>query len=239
VDAAGTERLVAAARDAGVRRLVHISGAGAAPDAARHWFRSKWRAEEAVRDSGLGWTVIRPTWIYGPRDVSLNRFVGLARRLPIVPMTNSGRQLLAPVFVGDVARLVVDSLTDRMAVDEVFEIGGPDAMPMREAIRRALDAAGLRRPIVPGPSLLIKLMVAPLVLLPEPPLTPAAVDFVNDPATVDTGPLLARMPRRLTPLDEGLASYLAPGSWPGALELDGRPAGGGTAHGTQAAEVQL
>ena len=79
---------------------------------------------------------------------------------------------------------------------------------MRDVIRPGARAAGLRRPIVPGPAPLIKLAAAPLPLLPEPPLTPDAVDFINQPATVDLGPLLARMPRRLTPLDEGLATYL-------------------------------
>ena len=66
VDAAGTEALAAAARTGGVRRLVYMSGAGAAPDAARHWFRAKWRAEEAVRASGIVYTIFRPSWIYGP-----------------------------------------------------------------------------------------------------------------------------------------------------------------------------
>ncbi len=116
VDAQGTEHLIAAARAAGVARVVYISGAGAAPDAKRHWFRAKWRAEEAVRGSGLTWTVIRPTWIYGPGDVSLNRFVGFARRLRMVPMTNFGTQQLAPVFVDDIARLAADSLVDAAAV---------------------------------------------------------------------------------------------------------------------------
>ena len=72
VDAGGTERLVAAAREARVNRLLYISGAGAAPDAKRHWFRAKWRAETAVRETGIPYTIVRPTWIYGPRDVSLN-----------------------------------------------------------------------------------------------------------------------------------------------------------------------
>ncbi len=220
VDTAGTERLAAAARDAGVRRIVYVSGAGAAPDAPRHWFRAKWQAEEAVRASGLAWTILRPTWIYGPGDVSLNRFVGFGRRLPAVPLTNLGRQLLAPVFVGDVAALAGDTLVDPAADRQVLEIGGPETLPMREIVRRALGCAGIRRPIVPGPAPLIKLIAAPLTLLPRPPLTPAAVDFVNQPATVDVGPLLARLPRRLTPLDEGLASYLAPASGPGTLVFD-------------------
>ena len=222
VDARGTEHLVAAARVAGVGRLVYMSGAGAAPDAPRHWFRAKWQAEEAVRASGRTWTIIRPTWIYGPRDVSLNRFVGFARRLRMVPMTNRGRQLLAPVFVDDVARLVADSLIEDAAMGQVFEIGGPETLSMRDIIGRALAVAGLRRPILPGPTPLIKLGVWPLKLLPSPPLTPDAIEFINQPATVDLGPLLERMPRTLTPLDEGLRTYLSPGSTPGTLSIDAR-----------------
>jgi NADH dehydrogenase len=208
VDAGGTEHLVAAAQQAGVKRMVYLSGAGAAPGARRHWFRAKWRAEEAVRASGLTWTIIRPTWIYGPRDASLNRFIGFARQLQAVPMTNFGGQLLAPLFIDDVGRLAADSLTDPAAVDQVFEVGGPETLSMRAVIARALRAAGVRRPIIPGPAALIRLGAAPLKLLPSPPLTPDAVDFINQPATVDVTPLLERMPRRLTPLDEGLASYL-------------------------------
>lgn len=220
VDGDGTERLVTAAREAGVGRIVYMSGAGAAIDASRHWFRVKWRAEQAVRSSGLGYTVIRPTWIYGPDDEALNRFIGFARRLLMVPMTNLGGQLLAPVFIDDIAELVADSIVDPAADRQVFEIGGPETMPMREVIGRALKAAGLRRPIVPGPTPLIKLAAAPLGLLPEPPMTPSAIDFINQPAAVDVGPLLERMPRRLTPLDEGLATYLGPSAGPGELRFD-------------------
>jgi uncharacterized protein YbjT (DUF2867 family)/ligand-binding SRPBCC domain-containing protein len=219
VDAAGTERLVAAARRTGVGQLVYLSGAGAAPDAPRHWFRAKWRAETAVRESGIPSTIIRPTWIYGPRDVSLNRFLGFARLLQAVPMTNRGRQLLAPVFIDDVARLAADSLVDRAASDQVFEIGGPEILSMREIIGRALRVAGIRRPIVPGPTSLIKLAAQPLRLLPSPPITPDAVDFINAPATVDLEPLLAGVARRLTPLDEGLATYLSPSSGPGSVAI--------------------
>ena len=208
VDAAGTERLMDAAADAGIGRVVYISGAGAAADAKRHWFRAKWRAEEAVRGTGITWTIIRPTWIFGPGDVSLNRFVGFARRLRMVPMTNAGRQQLAPVFIDDVSTLVADALTDQAAANQVFELGGPRTHSMREIIRTALRVAGLRRPILPGPTPLIKAAALPLTLLPEPPLTPDAVDFINQPAVVDNGPLLARMPRRLTPLEEGLRTYL-------------------------------
>ena len=210
VDAVGTEHLVAAAREAGIGHVLYLSGAGAAPDARRHWFRAKWRAEEAVRGSGIPFTILRPTWIYGPRDVSLNRFIGFARQLQMVPMTNLGTQMLAPLFIDDVARLAADSLTDAAAIGQVFEVGGPETLRMRDIIARALEVAGIRRPIIPGPAPLIRLGATPLTLLPAPPLTPDAVDFINQPATVDVAPLLRRMPRRLTPLEEGLATYLAP-----------------------------
>lgn len=211
VDAEGTERLVAAAAGAGVRHVVYISGAGAAPEPARPWFRAKWRAERAVRMSGLAYTIVRPTWVYGPGDVALNRFLSLARVLPFVPLTGSGRQRLAPVFVDDVAALVADAVRSDAARDQIFEIGGPETFTMREIVRVALRVAGLRRAILPGPAALLKLVAWPLQLLPAPPLTPDAVDFINQPAEVDTAPLLARMPLRLTPLADGLATYLTPG----------------------------
>jgi NADH dehydrogenase len=115
---------------------------------------------------------------------------------------------------------VADSLVDEAAVDQVFELGGPEVLPMRDIIRTALRVARVKRPILPGPTLLLKLGVLPLTLLPAPPMTPDAIDFINQPATVDTSPLLARMPRRLTPLEEGLATYLSPGSGPGRIVFD-------------------
>jgi NADH dehydrogenase len=221
VDAAGTERVVAAADAAGVKQVVYLSGAGAAPDADRHWFRAKWRAEEAVRASGMAWTIIRPTWIYGPRDVALNRFLGFARQLLSVPMTNLGGQCLAPVFIDDVGRLVADALVSESAANQLFELGGPEALPMREIIATALRVARLRRPIIPGPTPLIKLAAVPLSRLPSPILTPDAVDFINQPAVVDTRPLLERMPRRLTSLEDGLATYLGASAPDASLAIDG------------------
>ncbi len=210
VDAGGTENLVAAGRDAGVRSILYISGAGAGHDAERHWFRAKARAEDAVRGSGMRWTVIRPTWVFGPEDVSLNRFLGFARVLPFVPMTNFGSQQLAPVFVRDVARLAADSFEDEAAAEQVFEIGGPETLSMRDILHRAMAVAGIRKLLLPAPAALVKLAAWPMRFLPNPPLSPDAVDFVNQPATVDIEPLLRRMPRTLTQLEQGLATYLGP-----------------------------
>jgi uncharacterized protein YbjT (DUF2867 family) len=208
VDAAGTEALAAAAGTAGVRRLVYMSGAGAAPDAARHWFRAKWRAEEAVRGSGIIYTIFRPSWIYGPGDRSLNRFLGFSRWLPFIPQIGNGRQRLAPVYVADMGVLVGDALVTPGTENTALEVGGPDTMTMDEVIRTALHVLHRRRPILHAPVVLMKLLTAPLTLLPSPPMTPAAIDFVIQSAPVDTGPLQKLLPRRLLPLSEALATYL-------------------------------
>lgn len=210
VDAAGTEALAAAAKTAGVGRLVYISGAGAAPDAAKHWFRAKWRAEEAIRGSGIVYTILRPSWVYGPGDHSLNRFLGLSRWLPFVPQIGNGRQLMAPVYVGDVGALAADALVTPAAANATLEVGGPDTLSMDEIIRTALRVMRRRRPILHAPVLLMKIATAPLTLLPSPPMRPSAIDFVVQSAQVDTGPLHAALPRRLTPLSEALAGYLSP-----------------------------
>jgi NADH dehydrogenase len=210
VDAGGTEALVAAARAAGISRLVYISGAGAAADAPRHWFRAKWRAEQAVRGSGIVYTIFRPSWIYGPGDRSLNRFLGFTRWLPFVPQIGNGRQVLAPVFVDDMGALVADALVTPAAANATLEVGGPETMTMDAVIREALRIMHRRRPIIHAPVILMKALTWPLTLLPSPPMTPAAIDFVVQSAPVDTGPLTAALPRHLTLLADALGTYLAP-----------------------------
>jgi uncharacterized protein YbjT (DUF2867 family) len=210
VDADGTVALASAAKAAGVQRLVYMSGAGAAPDAPRHWFRAKWRAEEAVRSSGIPYTIFRPSWIYGPGDRSLNRFLGFARWLPFVPQIGNGRQLVAPVFVDDMGRLVADALETAAATGATLEVGGPETVTMDAVVREALRIQGRRRFILHAPAVLMKLLTRPLTLLPSPPMTPDAIDFVVQSAQVDTAPLTAVLPRALMPVAEGLSTYLAP-----------------------------
>ena len=211
VDAGGTEALVAAAKASGVRRIVYMSGAGAAPDATKHWFRAKWRAEEAVRASGIAYTIFRPSWIYGPGDRSLNRFLGMSRFLPFVPQIGNGSQLLAPVFVGDIGALVADALASGAAANMTLEVGGPATVTMDEVIRTALRVLHRRRFILHTPVVLMKVATAPLTLLPSPPMTPSAIDFVVQAAPVDTGPLREVLPRKFMPLSEALATYLGRG----------------------------
>ncbi len=208
VDFKGTVQQVQAAKQAGVRRFVYVSGVGADVGSEKHWFVFKARAEQAVRDSGLAFVVVRPTWLYGPEDVSLNRFVGFARRLPFVPTFGDGSQPMQPLFIDDLGRILADAATNQAADGLTLEAGGPERLSMDDVVRTALDVAGKRRPILHQPVALGKLMARALQLLPGPPLTPDAIDFITHEAVADNAELERALSPRLTPLREGLATYL-------------------------------
>ena len=208
VDLKGTRHQVDAARATGVKRFVYVSGVGAAPDASKHWFRLKWQAEQYVQGSGLEWVVIRPTWVYGPDDNSLNRLLRFANILPFVPMFGDGKQAMQPVYVDDVARVAVDAALRPEAANRLFELGGPDVMTMDEALKAGLAASGKRRPVLHQPVFVGKLLGRLAALLPSPPLSAAAVDFITAPAVADNTLVEQVLGPDLTPLKEGLSTYL-------------------------------
>ncbi len=210
-DHVGTERLVTAAARAGVGRFVFVSGSGAAPDAAAVWYRAKWAGEEAVRAAGIDHAIIRPSWIYGPEDRALNRFVAFHRFLPFVPVVGDGDQRLQPVFVDDVA-VVVARAASTDGPNGTFEVGGPDVRTMNQVLGVMMDVRGRRKPLVHVPVWMAKTAGAFARALPNPPLSPQAVDFLTGDALADTGPLVEAFGIRLTSLEEGLGTYLGPRS---------------------------
>ena len=208
VDYRGTVNQVEAARAAGVQRFLYLSGAGAAPDAPQHWFRFKWQAEQHVRDSGLEWAVLRPTWVFGPGDHSLNKLLGFTRFLPFLPLFGDGKQAMQPVFIDDVARAAAGLALKPEAAGQVYEIGGPETMTMDDVLKTALSVMGRKRPILHQPVLLGKALGSVASLLPGAPLSAGAVEFIVQPAVADNSALMRTLAPRLTPLREGLQTYL-------------------------------
>jgi NADH dehydrogenase len=168
---AGTESVVIACRQNGIKRLVHVSALGADRGAATAFLRSKWHAEEIVRRSGLAWTVLRPSLIFGPGDAFSAAVAGALRRLPVFPVFGSGAYVLQPVAVAEVAEAVVAAVDIGACAGEVVEIGGPEVITYVEAVRRCAAALGLRRSFVHVPVGLARVVVAALQWLPRPPIT--------------------------------------------------------------------
>jgi NADH dehydrogenase len=208
-DRGGTENLIAEASRAGVDRYVYLSGAGADPTSPKTWYRAKGNAEAAVRDSGIEHCILRPSWAYGPEDKALNKFVTIARFSPVVPRIGVRPQLLQPVLVDDIARAVA-RVFERETWGRTFEIGGPDVITMDGVIRTMLKVMGKRRLVVPIPVVLPKLAMAPLTLLPAPPMTPGGIEFAVQDAVVDSSEMTAALDIHPVPLEEGLSTYLSP-----------------------------
>ncbi len=197
----------------GSPRFLYMSGITVSPQANEPWNRAKWQAEEAIRGSGLDWTVVRSCWAYGPRDAALNRILGYSDYLPFVPIFGKGDDPLTPIFVEDVGRLFSLVIASAgQSRDTTFRLGGPDEVTLAGFIRLALEAMGRRRPVLPIPKPLGKVQGALMQHLPGRPLTPDAVDFVSQAGAVtdaDRDHLAKHFPAfETTPLREGLASYL-------------------------------
>lgn len=145
-----TRTLFDCARRAGVGRVVHVSVANAGADSEWGYFRGKARLESDLRDSGLSYSIVRPTVIFGgPENVLINNIAWLLRRLPVFGLFGRGDYRLTPVHVDDVARICVDAAVGdpNVAVDVV----GPETFTYRQMIHEMTRAMGLHRLIVPLP----------------------------------------------------------------------------------------
>ena len=125
----GTQAVVDAVRTSGIRRLIHMSALGARPHAESRYHRTKWSAEECVRDSGLAWTIFRPSLIHGPQGefMRLIRAFVCSLMPPVIPYFGNGQARIQPVSVQDVAYCFVESLFRADTQGQVYALGGPKA----------------------------------------------------------------------------------------------------------------
>jgi len=188
VNTEGTRAVVAAMRQTGVRRLVHMGAMGVEDDPKLHYASSKARAEALVRDSGLDWTILKPSLQFGEGDGFFNIIAGLVRISPgIVPVPGNGSARFQPIHTGDVARVTVRVLIDSTTVGQVFELGGPRIWTYREITREVLLALDKRRVILPMPVVLIRLVAGTAELVHIP--FPVATDQLRQLRLDNVGPL--------------------------------------------------
>ena len=137
-----TRNLIDAAVAAGVRRIVHISITGAWAESPLPYFRGKGLVEDAIRESGLTYSIIRPTVIFGREDILINNIAWFLRRFPVFPIAGRGDYPVQPVFVDDVARLAVDTAPgdDNVTLDAV----GPETFTFEELVRAIRQTSGGR-----------------------------------------------------------------------------------------------
>jgi NADH dehydrogenase len=146
---ANTRTLFSAAREAGVRRIVHVSITN--PDSASDlpYFRGKAELEAALKSLGVSYCILRPTVLFGKEDVLINNIAWSLRHLPVFGVFGSGDYRLQPIYVDDLARSAVQKVA--VGGDEVLEAIGPETFTYRELVVRIRRALGVKRPIVSVP----------------------------------------------------------------------------------------
>jgi uncharacterized protein YbjT (DUF2867 family) len=176
-----TRCLTGAAAAAGVKRYLQMSALGTGPLAASAYHRSKFRAEEHVRASGLDWTIFRPAIIFGPGDAFVTRLAGLVRGLPLVPVIGDGEYRLQPVSAADVARCFAMALEMAETVARTYELCGPDRLTFNELIDTVAKALGRGRVMkLHQPLPLMKAIVPVLQRLPFFPITMDQLQMLVD-----------------------------------------------------------
>ncbi len=207
IDYGGAVALVEAAKQAGVEQFIYISGAAADENSAHPGFRAKGRAERAIRESGLAYTIFRPSLVYGPEDKVVNGLARALRFAPVFGVPGTGRQKVQPVLVDDLAACVMLAVSGR-GRNGTYEIGGPDLMTFDEMMRIIMDASGHRRPLFHIPEGIMRGVGGLLEKMPKPLLSRDAVTFVTADNACNIKPLVDEFGINLTPARVGMA-YLA------------------------------
>ena len=185
----GARHVARWARQAGVERLIQISGLGADPASDSPYVRSRGIGDEFVREAFDGVTILRPSAIFGPGDALLNKLADVVRLSPAVPLFGDGRTRLQPVFVGDVAEACVRALADPSTAGCVYELGGPDVFEYRQLVQLVLDQMDRRRSVVPVPFGVWDLLAGAMAWHPNPPLTRDQVKLLRNDNVVAEGAL--------------------------------------------------
>jgi len=128
-----THTLFECARQAGVKRIIHISVTKASLESRLPYYRGKALQEQALMDSGVSYAIVRPTLVFGREDILVNNIAWLIRRFPLFPIFGSGQYKLQPVYVGDVAAVAVECA--RNPTSEVLDAIGPDTFTFEEFVR--------------------------------------------------------------------------------------------------------
>jgi NADH dehydrogenase len=201
-------KVVAACRESGVARLLHMSALNAAVDGPSKYLRSKGEAESIVAESGLAWTIFRPSVIFGREDRFLNMFAQLNELFPVIPLGCPNARF-QPVFVEDVAKAFVQSLDRDATAGERYSLCGPKVYTLAELVRYAGDLTGHRRPVLPLPEGAARLQATVLEMLPGALMTRDNVDSMRIDSVCD-GPFPAIFGFSPAALETMAPTYLGP-----------------------------
>lgn len=205
----GTANLVRAARTQGVKRFIQMSALGARPNGKTQYQQTKFRAEEYVRNSGLHYTIFRPSIMFGPEDKFVNLFANMLKTQQFVPVIGNGKYKIQPVAVENVSMGFVKSIEQKDAINKTFEAGGPEKIEFNKIIDIIGEVLCLPSHKIHIPAFVMSLMAEMLDWLPSFPVTQEQITMLLEGNVCDEKPFFGDF--GITPIHfkEGISRYLS------------------------------
>jgi len=177
----GTANLIKAAREAGVKRIIEISGLGTKPDKPGSYMQGRYLAEKMLMDSDLAWTIIRPSVLFGKDAPFIKGLADLIHTSPILPLIGGGKVMFQPIYVEDVVTVIIKVLeAPERTAGKIYTIGGPEYYTFTQVLDELLQAMQMKRTKVYAPTLFVGIGAAVMeAVLPKPPLTKAAMTLFS------------------------------------------------------------
>ena len=188
----GTANLIKVAKKAGIKRLIEISGLGTKPDKPGSYMQGRYLAEKMLKESGLDWTIIQPSVLFGKNAPFVKGLSDLIRTAPVVPLIGGGKIKFQPIWVEDVVTIIIKVLEDpEHTTKRTYTIGGPEYYSFTQIIDVLLKTMHKQRFKAPAPTPFVAMGAAVMeAVLAHPPITKAAMilftfDNVTDLQSVE------------------------------------------------------
>ena len=208
----GTVNVIQAARKAGIRRYLHMSALGTRKGAKNAYHRTKWAGEEAVRRSGLSWTIFRPSIIFGPGDEFVNMLADTMKKTPVMPVFGGGSNLMQPVQVHDVAAAFATALEHSENIGKLYELGGLEILTFKDILNLIAQVIGKKRYYITVPMWLAIPPVTLFQALKFPlPVTTDQLQMLQEDNIRRGGDDIEELGIEWTRFEEGIKQYLVPG----------------------------
>lgn len=165
------ENIVQACHQQNIRRYIHVSALNVAADAPSQYLRSKHQGECVVRASGLQTTIFRPSVIFGAEDSFINRFAGLLKLSPGLFPLACAQARLAPVYVDDVAQLIIKAIGDPSSIGQTMHLCGPRTYSLKELVEYTARLLGRSVRVVALPDALARMQASIVGIMPGRPFT--------------------------------------------------------------------
>jgi NADH dehydrogenase len=159
--------IISAMKFLGMKRYLHMSALGADADGTSMYLRSKGDAEDMVRNSGLDFTIFRPSVIFGKDDQFINMFGKLQKYFPIMPL-GGAKVLFQPVSVDDVSKAFTQAIAMPETIHQAIDLCGPRVYSLGEIVQFSAKRVGVSRPVIPLPNWAAYLQACLLELMPGP-----------------------------------------------------------------------